>query len=89
MNIGCYIDPLKGYPDILTVGEVAKILRINPIQVRERSRSGDLPAFKVGSLWRYPKRWLVAYMVGYAAPKTGYPDTSTTEAGTTVLATSS
>jgi len=45
-----------------TVEDVATYLRLEPETVRSMTREGELPAFKVGRVWRYRhseiKLWL-------------------------------
>ncbi len=43
-------------PDILDSKEAADYLRVNAYTLRRLSRDGELPAFKVGTAWRYKKR---------------------------------
>ena len=47
---------------LLTVAEVATILRVTPWQVRSWSRDGKLPAKRVGKSWLFDpvelKRWV-------------------------------
>ena len=38
---------------LLTVDEVAKILRLKPETIRSMARRGDLPAIKLGRVWRF------------------------------------
>ncbi len=45
--------PLAGYPEVLTVVEVASILRMTPRSVRALARRGELAgAVRVGGVWR-------------------------------------
>lgn len=39
--------------DILTVKEVADYLKVNERTIYRLATSGDLPAFRVGSSWRF------------------------------------
>jgi len=39
--------------DILDAKEVAKILRVNPRTIVRLAERGELPAFRVGDLWRF------------------------------------
>jgi excisionase family DNA binding protein len=38
---------------LLTIGEVAQLLRINPATVYRLAKDGKIPAFKVGKEWRF------------------------------------
>ena len=40
------------YPPLLTIDEVAEYLKIKPSTVRAMCRRGELPAIKVGRIWR-------------------------------------
>ena len=45
-------DEPKDLPDMLTIAEVAKYLKLHELTVRRLAREGELPAFKVGRQWR-------------------------------------
>lgn len=49
---------------VLTIGEVAQILRVHPATVYRVVRRGELPGFKIGNSWRINKAsldlWLSA-----------------------------
>lgn len=55
---------------LLTVQEVAKILRVRPRWVYEASARGDLPSFKVGGYVRFRrediKQWIADRQKGQA-----------------------
>lgn len=40
------------WPALLTVAEVAQILRVAPVTVRRMILSGELPGVKIGNQWR-------------------------------------
>jgi excisionase family DNA binding protein len=42
--------------EILTVKEVSELLRVSPSTVYKLTRESRIPAFKIGSDWRFPKR---------------------------------
>lgn len=44
--------------EILTVKELARILKTTRQQVRKMIRSGEIPAVKVGREWRIPREYL-------------------------------
>jgi excisionase family DNA binding protein len=46
-------------PDILTVAEAAKLLRMSEEIVRQLAREGKIPAGKVGRSWRFSRRALL------------------------------
>ena len=47
---------------IMNVGEVARYLRVVPDTIYRKARRGEIPAVKVGKVWRFPKatldKWL-------------------------------
>jgi excisionase family DNA binding protein len=45
-------------PDLLTVSEAARLLRLSRTTVRRLAREGKLPAFQVGSQWRIDRHAL-------------------------------
>jgi len=47
---------------VMTVNEVAKYLKIRPPTIYKHAQQGKIPAFKIGSSWRFKKttidRWI-------------------------------
>ena len=43
---------------ILTAKEVAEYLNIHPLTVHKYAREGKIPAFKIGTDWRFHKRFI-------------------------------
>jgi len=47
---------------VMTVGEVAQYLNLVPDTIYRKARRGELPAVKMGKVWRFPRealeRWL-------------------------------
>lgn len=52
------------YGDILTIDEVAEILRIGLTQAYRIVRSGSLKGYKEGKGWKIPKQALIQYVMG-------------------------
>lgn len=52
----------ESYEDILTIQEVADILKIGTTQAYKIVRSGQLKAFKEGKDWKIPKPALIEYV---------------------------
>ena len=50
------------YGDIVTVGELAKMLKIGRNTAYELVRSGQIPSVKIGRQIRVPKQAVVAYL---------------------------
>lgn len=44
--------------EILTTKEVAEYLHIHPLTVHRFAREGKIPAFKIGTDWRFHKKYL-------------------------------
>ncbi|MXP75238.1 helix-turn-helix domain-containing protein [Lachnospiraceae bacterium WCA-9-b2] len=51
------------YDDILTIEEVAELLRIGMTQAYRIVQSGNLKGYKEGKDWKIPKQALINYMV--------------------------
>jgi excisionase family DNA binding protein len=43
------------FEPLLDSADVATLLKIDPMTLQRMARSGALPAFKVGKLWRFRK----------------------------------
>lgn len=41
---------------VMTVREVAKYLRMKPVTIYKHAQEGKIPAFKVGTSWRFKKK---------------------------------
>ena len=56
---------LKNLPDLLTVSEVAELLRVSPLTIKRWGKRGKLPAIRINSRGdrRYRKE-SVLYMLG-------------------------
>ncbi len=48
--------------EIFTVAEVAALLKVSPVALRQRLRAGTLGGFRVGTDWRIPKADLDAFI---------------------------
>jgi len=44
--------------EIMTAKEVAQYLSIHPLTVHKYARAGKIPAFKIGTDWRFHKKSL-------------------------------
>lgn len=56
------ISILPTYPEIGNPKDVSIALDIPESSVRELCRTGKLRAFKVGTLWKIPKIWLIEFI---------------------------
>lgn len=48
-------------PVILNIHEAAILLGISEVQLRNLSARGEVPAFKVGTMWRFEKHRLMEF----------------------------
>jgi excisionase family DNA binding protein len=53
MEEGGDMDNKGTFPRIMTVKELSEYLQVHPSTVYKLLRTGNLPAFKVGSDWRF------------------------------------
>lgn len=44
--------------EILTVKDVAEYFSIHPLTVQRYAREGKIPAFKIGTDWRFHKKFI-------------------------------
>lgn len=55
---------LQVYPDMLTVNEVAAVLRVHPRSIQRWARDGLFGSMRVGKTYRIPRsdvlRWMLA-----------------------------
>ncbi|MCX5710558.1 MAG: helix-turn-helix domain-containing protein [Candidatus Omnitrophica bacterium] len=54
--------------EILTAKQVAEYLSIHPLTVHRYAREGKIPAFKIGTDWRFHKK----YIERWIREKSGY-----------------
>jgi excisionase family DNA binding protein len=59
---------LDEYPDVLTLREVAQILRRSEDRTRTWLRTSAIHAVRVGGSWRVAKSVLIAHLSGEEAP---------------------
>lgn len=56
---------LQNLPDLLTLKEVAEILRVSPLTIKRWGRRGKLPAIRINSRGdRRYKKEAVLYLIG-------------------------
>ncbi len=48
----------KKKKEIMTAQEVADYLNIHPLTVHKYARQGKIPAFKIGTDWRFHKKYI-------------------------------
>jgi excisionase family DNA binding protein len=44
--------------EIMTAKEVAEYLNVHPLTVHKYAREGKIPAFKIGTDWRFHKKYI-------------------------------
>ncbi|MCD8220624.1 MAG: helix-turn-helix domain-containing protein [Clostridiales bacterium] len=57
---------LNDYRDIMTVFDVAEALDIGKNRVYELMEAGELKAFRIGRIWKIPKRSVEMYILDKA-----------------------
>lgn len=50
--------------DVLKTDEVAELLEITPLTVREWAKKGKIPAKKIGKEWRFSKAAILKWLEG-------------------------
>lgn len=55
--------------DILTVEDVAKLLRVSKVKVTRMCRTEELAAFRVGRLWRLHRADVEKWLASQTSPK--------------------
>lgn len=48
--------------EILTTKEVADYLNLHPLTVHRYAREGKIPAFKIGTDWRFHKKYIARWI---------------------------
>ncbi len=56
------------YDDILTIEEVAELLRIGMTQAYRIVHSGNLKGYKEGKDWKIPKQAFINYVISQSHP---------------------
>ena len=49
-------------PATLTVNQVADLLQVEPRTIRRNIEFGEVPARKIGRVWRIPKSFVLPYL---------------------------
>lgn len=53
---------MKNDKEIMTAKEVAEYLNIHPLTVHKLAREGKIPAFKIGTDWRFHKKLIESWI---------------------------
>ena len=54
---------LDQYGEILTIDEVCEVLLVGRGRVYTMLKNGEIPAFRIGDVWKIPKKGLEEYIV--------------------------
>ena len=57
-------EELGGLPEVLTVEEVAKLLRVNRKTVYDAAQRGEIPGRKIGRILRFSREAVVQWLRG-------------------------
>lgn len=57
-------------PATLTVNQVAELLQVEPRTIRRNIEFGEIPARKIGRVWRIPKSFVLPYLSPEASNET-------------------
>ena len=57
-------------PATLTVNQVADLLQVEPRTIRRNIEFGEVPARKIGRVWRIPKSFVLPYLEPETANET-------------------
>ena len=52
VNVMTWAEQMEKAKAVLTIGEVAEMLRVHPTTVYRLLKRGDIPGFKIGGNWR-------------------------------------
>jgi len=50
--------------DIMTAKDVAEYLKLHPLTVHRYARQGKIPAFKIGTDWRFHRQYIEEWIKG-------------------------
>jgi excisionase family DNA binding protein len=50
--------------DIMTAKDVAEYLKLHPLTVHRYAREGKIPAFKIGTDWRFHRKYIDKWIRG-------------------------
>ncbi len=51
------------YGEIMTIDEVSEVLLVGRGRVYEMLKSNELPSFRIGEVWKIPKKGLEEYII--------------------------
>jgi len=65
--------PLSAPDDVLTLDELAEMLKLDPGAVMVRVEAGELPGRRFGDQWRFSRRAVLAWLDGSDIPERTRP----------------
>jgi excisionase family DNA binding protein len=60
-----------GSGDVLTLAELAALLRVPAERAEERALAGDIPGRRLGDEWRFSRAAVMAWLAGGDSPNAG------------------
>ncbi|MCD5401392.1 helix-turn-helix domain-containing protein [candidate division NPL-UPA2 bacterium] len=64
---------LTGMPVVMNTKELATYLRLNPFTIVKKAEKGEIPAFKIGRMWRFRSDEIDAWIKGKSKPAQSFP----------------
>lgn len=61
--------PQSSPDDVLTLGELAELLKLDPDKVMVRVDAGELPGRRFGDQWRFSRRAVLSWLDGSDSPE--------------------
>ena len=58
------IEKIHTLHDVMTVEEVAAMMRLHPVTVRLQAAAGKIPARQVGNRWRFSRSAITEWLAG-------------------------
>jgi len=56
------IKTLANEKTVMTIKDVAKYLEVHPMTIYKFAQKGKIPAFKIGSDWRFHRKYIDAWI---------------------------
>ena len=64
MRYSCFDELHEQHGPVMSTAAVAKLMHSHPSHIRAMAQSGDLPAVRVGSRWKFPTAKIAALVDG-------------------------
>jgi excisionase family DNA binding protein len=56
------IDKPDTLPEVMTVSEIAALLKVHPVTVRLNAAAGKIPGRQIGNRWRFSRLAITAWL---------------------------